>query len=198
MTHEWKDTTSYSQGGSKKPRCWSTHLFFGLRLTVMNQHRDWPGVWLMTIPTIGFEQRLQNIPLEDVAAAQAQALEVARKHFQDIADSAAPSKAQEEPKDEMTFAHEVEQLAERLYTVYCVAVGGKAWDGSVLPVWREFADNPIKAMQVNGWREVAREAIEAETGVHSAPLLPVTAPKVPNYVEPSKPWPQNPPPQAGS
>lgn len=66
-----------------------------------------------------------------------------------------------------------EDLAGRLYTVYCRAVGGKAFNGDTLPDWKEFSVDLNKLAQSNAWRAVAREAIAAETGVVSAPCEPI-------------------------
>ena len=49
-----------------------------------------------------------------------------------------------------------ETVAERLYTVYCEAVGGVAYDGKPLPNWAEFSTDPGKEKQANGWRQAAR------------------------------------------
>lgn len=66
-----------------------------------------------------------------------------------------------------------EDLAGRLYTVYCRAVGGKAFNGDTLPDWKVFSVDLKKLAQSNAWRAVAREAIAAETGVVSAPCDPI-------------------------
>ncbi len=52
----------------------------------------------------------------------------------------------------MPHPQEIEDQAERLYTVYCHAVGGKAYDGRPLPAWAEFSADPGKQTQANGWR----------------------------------------------
>lgn len=50
-------------------------------------------------------------------------------------------------------------LARRQYEVYCQAVGGVAFNGTPLPSWDEFVNDPEKQKQVHGWREVARATI---------------------------------------
>lgn len=50
---------------------------------------------------------------------------------------------------------DVEAIAETLYETYCKAVGGKAFNGDPLPNWKEFAADPKKKPQADGWREVA-------------------------------------------
>jgi hypothetical protein len=50
------------------------------------------------------------------------------------------------------------ELAEKLYTKYCQAVGGKAFNGDPLPSWPEFVEDPAKAKQANAWIIVAEEA----------------------------------------
>lgn len=51
---------------------------------------------------------------------------------------------------------EVELLANTLYSVYCEAVGGAAFNGDPLPTWAEFKADAHKTKQVEGWRAVAR------------------------------------------
>jgi hypothetical protein len=50
-------------------------------------------------------------------------------------------------------------LADKLYTAYCTAVGGKAFNGDPLPKWAEFSADPNKRMQYEGWLVVANDAI---------------------------------------
>ena len=45
--------------------------------------------------------------------------------------------------------------AKQLYTAYCAAVGGVAFNGDPLPSWEAFEADPKKAMQVAGWIAVA-------------------------------------------
>ena len=52
-----------------------------------------------------------------------------------------------------------EILAGQLYTVYCLEVGGKAFNGDPLPNWPEFRDDPTKQLQANAWIGVAKTAI---------------------------------------
>jgi hypothetical protein len=53
---------------------------------------------------------------------------------------------------------QTETLAARLYTTYCQAVGGKAFNGDPLPAWEVFVRDEWKQLQAEGWRAVAREA----------------------------------------
>jgi hypothetical protein len=55
---------------------------------------------------------------------------------------------------------EIETLARELYTAYCKAVGGKAFNGDPLPDWEAFRADPKKAPQSSGWIVVAEKAIE--------------------------------------
>lgn len=50
---------------------------------------------------------------------------------------------------------DIEQIAGQLYTSYCAAVGGKAFNGDPLPTWDEFRHDIAKAKQADAWREVA-------------------------------------------
>lgn len=54
--------------------------------------------------------------------------------------------------------NKVEERAEILYTVYCDAVGGKAFNGDPLPTWEQFAADMKKTKQADAWREVAAVA----------------------------------------
>ena len=51
-----------------------------------------------------------------------------------------------------------ETLAGKLYTVYCKAVGGVAFNGDPLPEWGEFSTDPAKKKQADAWRAVAKAA----------------------------------------
>lgn len=55
---------------------------------------------------------------------------------------------------------DTEDVAEQLYETYCAAVGGLAYNGDPLPTWEQFASDPSKAKQANGWRTVAEKASE--------------------------------------
>lgn len=49
-----------------------------------------------------------------------------------------------------------EELAKRMYDAYCLAVGGKAFNGDPLPSWELFSVDPSKQLQVNGWLKAAQ------------------------------------------
>ena len=51
-----------------------------------------------------------------------------------------------------------DHLAGQLYTAYCEAVGGKAFNGLPLPAWPDFVIDKNKSVQVEAWRVVARTA----------------------------------------
>jgi hypothetical protein len=53
-----------------------------------------------------------------------------------------------------------EQLAGQMYDAYCAAVGGLAFNGCKLPSWKEFAADPNKVKQADGWRTAAQAAID--------------------------------------
>lgn len=52
-----------------------------------------------------------------------------------------------------------ENLAHKLYDVYCEAVGGHAYDGKLLPGSKEFFEDPAKEKQANAWRAVAEHVL---------------------------------------
>jgi hypothetical protein len=49
----------------------------------------------------------------------------------------------------------VDLIAERLYTIYCAAVGGTAFNGDPLPDWKTFRADPSKTKQSDAWVAVA-------------------------------------------
>lgn len=53
-----------------------------------------------------------------------------------------------------------EYIASELYRVYCLSVGGKAFNGDPLPEWEEFSQDPSKAKQSNAWLAAADRAME--------------------------------------
>lgn len=65
-----------------------------------------------------------------------------------------------------------EVTASHLYTIYCAAVGGVAFNCDPLPTWAEFAADPFKAKQANAWRAVATAALLMENVAKSAATAP--------------------------
>ena len=51
-------------------------------------------------------------------------------------------------------------VANELYTTYCAAVGGVAWNGDVLPDWATFVSDPAKTKQAEGWLAAADRALD--------------------------------------
>lgn len=71
----WKDTTSYSQGDTKRePRVWT--LQAGHLRIMVHRHIDCPGDWLLSCADAGFDRRW--LSASDVEAAKAQALTLVR------------------------------------------------------------------------------------------------------------------------
>jgi hypothetical protein len=56
-------------------------------------------------------------------------------------------------------AEPIETVAGELYEEYCRAVGGRNFRGEPLPGWPEFAADPNKLKQAEGWRAVAARAL---------------------------------------
>jgi len=50
---------------------------------------------------------------------------------------------------------EIDKLAGRLYSRYCIAVGGVTFNGDLLPNWEELSVDLAKEKQVNAWKAVA-------------------------------------------
>ena len=60
--------------------------------------------------------------------------------------------------------YDMEKLAGIMYTVYCKAVGGKAFNGDPLPGWEEFRADDSKQKQSDAWVETAKAAFFAIEG----------------------------------
>lgn len=58
-----------------------------------------------------------------------------------------------------TVPESVALLADKLYTTYCAAVGGFAFNGDPLPAWKEFFADPSKKKQSDAWLAVAKESL---------------------------------------
>jgi hypothetical protein len=54
---------------------------------------------------------------------------------------------------------DLETVAERMYSAYCEAVGGTAFNGDPLPAWKEFRADPSKSKQSNAWLAAAEAAM---------------------------------------
>lgn len=50
-----------------------------------------------------------------------------------------------------------------MYTSYCSAVGGKAFNGDLLPDWETFRNDPKKKVQSDAWVVAAVVAINLLT-----------------------------------
>lgn len=55
---------------------------------------------------------------------------------------------------------DIETLAKELYTAYCAAVGGVAFNGDPLPDWETFSTDMNKVKQSNAWLAAAKRAME--------------------------------------
>ena len=64
-------------------------------------------------------------------------------------------------------------LAGFLYEVYCMEVGGVAFNGDKLPDWNEFSSAPNKKLQADAWIAVARASRE----------IPYAPPPIPSEQE---------------
>ena len=54
---------------------------------------------------------------------------------------------------------ELDAHADLLYSVYCEAVGGVAFNGDPLPSWADFAGDANKEKQADAWRSVAKQSL---------------------------------------
>ncbi len=60
---------------------------------------------------------------------------------------------------------EIEKMAGELYTIYCQAMGGKAFNGDPLPNWEKFRADEKKKVQSDAWMTCARHAIASAAAV---------------------------------
>ncbi len=56
--------------------------------------------------------------------------------------------------------HNLEQTAGVLYSTYCGALGGFAFNGDPLPSWETFRADPAKQKQSDAWVATAEKAFE--------------------------------------
>jgi hypothetical protein len=54
---------------------------------------------------------------------------------------------------------DMEKLAGALYAAYCMAVGGRAYNGDPLPNWDAFRSDPEKKKQSDAWVVTAEAAV---------------------------------------
>lgn len=52
----------------------------------------------------------------------------------------------------------IDYIAGQIYEAYCQSVGGVAFNGDPLPKWEDFAADPQKQKQVQGWIAAATRA----------------------------------------
>ncbi len=62
-------------------------------------------------------------------------------------------------------------LAGILYETYCEQVGGKAFNGDLLPSWTEFLNDPAKGKQAAAWITVARTSMTAKCFMTNLPAF---------------------------
>jgi len=60
----------------------------------------------------------------------------------------------------------IEQIAGELYTAYCEAVGGVAFNGDPLPSWSTFRADPKKGKQSDAWIAAACKSVSVFTRSH--------------------------------
>jgi len=64
------------------------------------------------------------------------------------------SKDIEEQKFEIIKKKVDEEIGKEIYTVYCKGVGGKSFNGDVLPDKETFFNDTRYELQIEGWRKV--------------------------------------------
>lgn len=74
----------------------------------------------------------------------------------DESQQSAAGRSPAQPKSKMINR---EIVAKELYTAYCAAVGGVAFNGDLLPDWDTFAADPAKSKQSEAWLTTADRAM---------------------------------------
>jgi hypothetical protein len=69
---EWKDSTSYSKGDKERKQTAWTYQNDLLRITVTNNHRDYPGKWIMHCFAIGINTKPVSLVTDEATPEQAQ------------------------------------------------------------------------------------------------------------------------------
>lgn len=64
-----------------------------------------------------------------------------------------------EPEEVKVTPEVLSVIAGQMYTAYCEAVGGVAFNGDALPNWDDFASDPAKSKQSKAWIAAARTTI---------------------------------------
>ncbi len=80
MKAEWKDGTSYSRHDEERKQTVSTAKDGPIEITVVSDHRDYPGEWVMHCHALGISTfRLKNCKTE--ADAKRRALQTVNDRF---------------------------------------------------------------------------------------------------------------------
>lgn len=89
--HTWHDSTTYSRDDKQRvPSCWS-YQTEKLRITVVKNHRDYPGRWVMHCFDIGMKNVLLKAPIEaPVDQIQAAAIRIVKRRMTEMIESLTP------------------------------------------------------------------------------------------------------------
>lgn len=83
----WEDATSYTRDGRQVQSAWQYKNNY-LRIFITNNHRDYPGKWVMNCHSLGIDTKpFGFVETMSVDAAQRVALSIARQLAMDIAES---------------------------------------------------------------------------------------------------------------
>jgi hypothetical protein len=83
---KWTDTTSYARGEEKKQTAWtlSNNL---IRITVMNEHRYYPGEWVMHCRQVGInEYILGEVEKYSLQQIKARSIKIVQSRLREMLD----------------------------------------------------------------------------------------------------------------
>lgn len=96
--HTWHDSTTYSRDDKNRvPSCWD-YKTEKLRITVLNDHRDFPDRWVMHCHQLGMNTVLLKAQIETpVAEVQATAIRIVKRRLSEmLASLVAPENTPEQ------------------------------------------------------------------------------------------------------
>lgn len=88
MPLEWKDTTSYSRSdNAQRPTTWTARAG-EIRISVVRGHINHPGAWVLIAEPFYHERELHVVDdLDDIAGAQALAVQLVRARLEEALDA---------------------------------------------------------------------------------------------------------------
>lgn len=79
---QWQDATSYHRGDKEHRATTWTAQAGAIKIAVTRGHIHYPGVWLLVAEPFYSAHQLDEVDLEDIAGAQARAIDLVRMRVQ--------------------------------------------------------------------------------------------------------------------